>query len=404
MDDAVPVLLLDDGELDRVQALLGQLGAEYRRLRGREIGRSVPMPLDLLITSGRRVLAGEMPRLQPGAEGAPAPTWVCLHNQDFLPLRQRLRELGVHFLVQAALDQESLRLFLLQLLHRGADRRRDRRLPLGGELVYRVDAGEGKARLVELSPRACRIQVGEALAPGTRVCVVLPPALAGGEELELAARVRSCGAAETRAGSQVHPLVLEFDAPEPEAAARLEALATGRQIGTRLTPLAEPPERPLGVAPRAAPAAAVRPGSVGPTPAPDAAEPAVPTLGGERPERRAEPRLAWAGRVRAFTGDRTPHLGLARDLSLEGVYVEGDPQLVAGARVTLALYGGLRGEPIVVEAEVVRDEGSRGAALRFDSLTPDQRHGLEKLASELPPLRALDDDKRLVVSRATPRR
>ena len=126
------VLLLDDGELEQVHQILRRLGADYVRLQGEEVGSAVPKPRDLLISSCRWAL--EMPQLESSEDEPHDPVWVCVHGQDFLPLRQRLRELGVHYLVHAALDQESLRLFLLQLVNRDLQRRKQLRIPLGDSI------------------------------------------------------------------------------------------------------------------------------------------------------------------------------------------------------------------------------------------------------------------------------
>jgi hypothetical protein len=396
MTGAPSVLLLDDGELDRVQTILQETDADYLRLKGREIGRSVTAPLDLLVTSGRRAL-NEMPRVDLSGEGASDFTWVCLHNQDFLPLRQRLRELGVHFLVQAALDQESLRLFVTQLLYRGAERRTALRLPLGGEVKLRVDSVDQRARLVELSREGCRIQSAEPLAVDSALRMFLPASLGGGQEVELPCRVMRRVEAPGRGGRTTCSAVLRFEGLAPEAAAQLESLTTGRQIGTRLTPLADGPPREVRTppAPSSAPAPDVELLAGSDVAGPEAAEMA---------ERRGESRVLYSERVQAFTGDGAPRLGLGRDLSADGIFVEGRTGLAEGARVALALYGSdRRGAPILVDARVVRNDGGSGIGLRFESVTPAQRVSLEKLAGQLPPVRSLADDKGVIVSRLTHR-
>ena len=68
-----------------------------------------------------------------------------------MPLRKRMRAMGIHYLVHSALDRESLRLLVGQLLYRGAERRGARRLPVGCEVSYRSSNGRRKALLAELS-------------------------------------------------------------------------------------------------------------------------------------------------------------------------------------------------------------------------------------------------------------
>jgi hypothetical protein len=105
----------------------------------------------------------------------------------------------------------------------------------------------------------------------------------------------------------------------------------------------------------------------------------------------------------AALGHEAPDLFFGFDLSVEGVRIEGDSGVSAGSRVKLALYGGRREEPVVVDAVVVREDGACGTALRFESVTPEQRRQLEKLAVGLPALQSLcnedRDDPRVIVSR-----
>ena len=166
MTNQSSVLVLDDGELENVYQMLRQLGTDVVRLKGADIGRTVPAPRDLLISAGRRTLQ-EMPELVRSEDAPNLPIWVCVHNQDFLPLRERLCEMGVHYLLQNALDEQSRRRFLIQLLRKGAEQRDGLRLHLGGDIRYRTDTATQPGRLVELSLAGCRILTQESFDPGT---------------------------------------------------------------------------------------------------------------------------------------------------------------------------------------------------------------------------------------------
>jgi len=375
------VLLLDDGELDRVEAILDDFGADFVRLQRREIGPSVEAPRRLLVTSGTRALKG-MPRVVPPDGGdSPPPVWVCLHGQDFLPLRQRLRELGVHFLLQSALDQASLRLLLVQLLFAGEERRGGLRLPLGGEVTWCRDGERGKARLVDLTRETCRIEVTSEIAPGESIRVVFPAALGGGEEFEVWGPVTRCERGPARSGAPTSFLVVQFEEAEGAAVEQLDALVSGERIGARLSPLAD-----LASA----------------EPEPAALEAAVTDE-----ERRSEQRHPYTREVHAFSSlaQTADELAFGYDLSLEGVLIKGHPGLEEGARFTLALYGGAREEPAVVDATVVRNRGEDGVAFRFDSVSDEQRRMLAKLTTGSPCIESLGrdarDDSRVVVSRLT---
>ncbi len=114
MRTAPSILLLDDGELERSKAVLASLGADFVHLKRPEIENAVALPRDLLVTSLK--LAQEVPAFEHPAGETLYPKWVCVADQDFRPLREQLRDLGVHYLVDARRDAESMRLFFLQLV------------------------------------------------------------------------------------------------------------------------------------------------------------------------------------------------------------------------------------------------------------------------------------------------
>ncbi len=101
--------------------------------------------------------------------GSAEPIWLCIYDQDFLPLRERLRDLGVHYLVSGDLAPHAFELFLRQLLNRGQDRRQVRRIPVHCD-VQLVTARERRpARIVELSRESCVFTTRGELAAGERV-------------------------------------------------------------------------------------------------------------------------------------------------------------------------------------------------------------------------------------------
>jgi hypothetical protein len=393
MSTAPSVLLLDDGELDRVHRMLKQLGVDCVRLQKGQIRSAVPKPRDLLISSRDRTL--EMPRLESSQNVPLDPVWVCVHNQDFLPLRQRLRELGVHFLVHTALDQESLRLFLLQLLNRGLNRRQQLRLPLGDSIQCgAVDAELEPATLADLTADMCRVVAARAAEPGTVIRIVLPEALGGGERLELQGGVVRSAECESRSGESMYSILVRLDGLDPEARAQVDKLVRGERIGTRVTPLAErSPDEPAPIA------AELRE---------EAQEPQAKAETAPRDERRRHPRWEYGRSVGIldFEASDGTQTALGHDLSLEGVRIVDHSGPEVGSEVTLALYGGSREEPVVIEATVLRDDGEEGLALVFKSISDSQRRELERILAGRPPLESLRDGARdrdaVVVAQVTP--
>jgi hypothetical protein len=358
--------------------MLGHLGVEVARMVGGEIGNEVAAPRDLLISAGRRTL-GEMPALIPADDGSPAPTWICIHNQDFLPMRERLCEMGVHYLLQNALDEESLRRFVSQLLRSGTDQRRNMRLPLGGQIQYRHNTGNQPGSLVDLSERGCGFFAEEGFEPGTQISVLLPSSLGGGEEVEITGTVLRESEPDLRGGHEVFFSVVRFETPDEEAQQRLLRITHGERIGTKITPLATRAETPEVAAP--------------PEPEPLEPAPAAPEpIEEATANRRERPRYDYDRPVQVLGHELASTAAvLGSDLSLGGIRLTGCPQLEIGTRLTLALFGAAREEPILLEATVSRSTGSGDTGLAFEPLTPQQQRQLEKLMAARPLLDALNE-------------
>lgn len=366
MNPSVPVLLIGDVEIDRVERMLDLMEISYTRVRAPAHLDSLPAPQKLLVVSGQCL--SRLPRLE--AEEGNSHRRVCIHGQDFLPLRERLREKGFHYLVQSALDETSLRVFLSQLLHDGCPQRRATRLPLGGAVEYHAPRRSGMARLGDLTTESCRILGIADLSVGDAVTVVLPAALGGGTALPLPGHVIRARSDERAGGRPESTAVIRFSVLEPEVAERLHRLVSGGLIGTRVTMLSG-----------AAPEVAAAPEPSGPA----ASEPETETPR----DRRREVRHPFRGRVEVmeFPGDADGALG--RDLSLDGISIEGSHELKPGMKVTLALYGGHRSSPVVVEAEAIR-VGAGEAALVFGRLSNEQQDRLARLIAEQPAVELLE--------------
>jgi hypothetical protein len=104
-----------------------------------------------------------------------------------------------------------------------------------------------------------------------------------------------------------------------------------------------------------------------------------------RPERRSSTRWPYTRCVDAirWQGEQGPETAIARDLSLGGVRITTSSQPRLGSVVTLALYGGSREEPVVVQARVVRVAGEE-AGMRFEGLDADRRRDLARLLDGAP--------------------
>jgi len=355
---AASVLILDDGELDRVQALLERMPIDWLRCAEPDSGVSLELPNDLIISSGPRAM-----RMPPLA-GSGQPLWVCVYDQDFLPLRERLRDLGVHYLVSGELAPHAFELFLRQLLNRGQERRSVRRIPLHCDVQLAVGRERGSARLLELSRQSCVVRARRAFSSGQQLSLRLPAEHTGDEDLFVSGSViRATGLA----GGPI-TAVIGFDSSDPRAIAHLQDLLAGNVLGTQVTPL------------RAEPAAAFTDRS-----AESWVGNAFDDVRPDQVERRVATRHHYDRRVEAirWQGESEPHALLARDLSLTGLCVATSSPLPLRSQLGLALYGRVREEPLFVRAEVVRHDGEE-VGLRFVALSPGQLSALERLLAASP--------------------
>jgi hypothetical protein len=235
MDSRSKVLLLDDGDLFRIERMLKEFEVELEHLRGDVIREDLEGSPDVVIATVKRILALEGSVDLTGLPGKPV--WIAVHSQDFLPLRVRLRKLGVHFLVQSSVGSEALRLLLAHAVYRGSEKREELRLPVGSPVKYR-DAGENTfaAELLDLARDGCRLLSDHAPQPGSALSVRLPSKLAGGEELSLPGRIVRV---DPHAGSGRNLVTVSFDEIAEEAVEPLNAILEGKVIGTVVTRLGD---------------------------------------------------------------------------------------------------------------------------------------------------------------------
>jgi len=379
MGDTPSVLVIDEeDELARIEKLVLRLGVDCIRWRDAS-DETPPRPRALLVTTGAKAL--QMPSGEAQTSDADGPVWLCVHNEDFFPLRERLRERGVHYLVQLTTDDEALRLLLQQILYRGADRRGTRRLPMDCQVDVSHSNGEkSRAKLLELSREGCRFECGRVLDRDTPVHVRIPSSL-GGREFEISGKVLRSD--KQRSGRDV--VVMQLGEIDSEVRTQLEAIIRGDRIGTRVTPLAEIPEREPDA-------------YVDGTGIPNWDEMAM------NADRRRYPRQPFPHLVEAIRAQGTApsHSVMGVELSIEGMRVVGLPDIEVGSEVRVALHSNAGAEPIALEATVLRDDGD-SVALRFHSISPELRGQIEALMAEEPAVQDLQakQSERIVMSEVT---
>lgn len=360
MASSVDTLVLDDGELDDVRATLDRIHAPYRYLRGSAIeGIELELPSRLLVATARRALALDHRWSHATDAGGQVPARIVVVTEDSNTLRSMLRNLGFDYLVRRPVHPTALRLLLLRALYRGPERRVAQRVPIGRTVSYRSGFRKRPAVLAELSSRGCRLISPRAMDPDTKLTLFLPKELTEGKPLALKGWVLRCDAKVDGLPDGDFSIAVAFETLARNTEKSLRAVLKARAKG--------PDTLDEGEAHRVA---AVFPEA----------------------DRRSNGRGEFRGQVLAIR-DAAERTLVGRNLSTGGMLVEPDETLALGETLRLAVFGKAREEPILVEARVVRDDGSGGLALRFDGVLPDQARRLETLVATLPAVERLSDSE-----------
>jgi hypothetical protein len=389
MANSFRVLLVDDGELEDVRDCLLDLGAEFAHLRGGAVPAKLDAPRDLFITTTRHAtLARPWPKPDAGAR----PVRIAVVSEDSGTLRATLRQMGFTFLVRRPVHPIALRLLLLHALYHGQERRAKPRIPLGYRVSLKFGMRRRDALLVDLSEGSCRLLTEEAIPEASKISVQVPSELCGDDGFTLPGRVVRCQRDHTSPEDGGYAVAVQFSTLGESALSLLDEALAAHQLGAASprdrSETADPPN-PRGdessprlvrrVSPRdSAPQRAAGAGS----------RPAAP----EGSDRRKQPRVQYSNRVVAAAADGSLHRVLiGRDLSSGGMRADRQKDLVVGSTLRIALYDPTRETPVVVMATVLRDDGERGLALRFDDLLPEVAQHLEQLVASLPPVERLQD-------------
>ena len=350
MSNRPSALVLDDGELADVREALEEIGVEYTYLRGGACeGLDVRLPEHLLVTTVRHALRLAPQKGDPDA-GAPRPVRIAVTGEDSNALRQQLRRGGFDYLVRRPVHPGALRLLLLRSLYRGPERRVAVRHPIGGPVLYRTGLRRKPATLLEIALRGCRLLTSEPVEPDGRIHVILPKDFTGSGSLSLGGWTLRCDASPRRSGG--FEIGVAFEGLRSSSERQLRQVLKRKLLGLEASDPAE-------------------------------AAPAQPL------DRRGTRRAAFRGEVRALR-DRAERALVGRNLSAGGMLVEQNLDLRVGEETQLAIFGREGEEPILVRAQVVREDQD-GMALEFVDVAPGDPERLEALVAGLPAVERLAD-------------
>jgi PilZ domain len=352
-------LLIHDGELVDVRALLVSLGIPFVERVGAESPADRAHPWELVIASARRILELKLPN------SAQPPKQIAILAHDARTLRSSLRRSGTTLIVRRPVHPAALRALVVHSLYRGPEKRRSARVNVGAPVRVKVGWRNREALLVNLSVTGCRLMTDRPVERGKSFRLQLPAEIAGGRALAVEARVVDC-----------------LSSPDP-ALGRFVTSASFGGVDARL---------------HAQLSAAVAAHAEGPATCADSppiaagAEAALPVAAA------AENGSASLASPEAALGDEAAHVLMGRDLSRGGMRVDPNPLLAVGMNLRLAVHAETREAPMILNAMVVRDDGGQGLVLRFRDLSADLSRYLDYVIHALPLVIDDDDDEGCLVT------
>jgi len=370
---APAVLVLDDGELDDIQQMLQEMAIPFARIRGGAIVRGCQPPRDLLIATPRRIDAVR----DAVGETTDPPVRMMVVNEDSNAMRTQLRRDGFDYLVRRPVHAEALRLMVLHCCYKGEERRREPRVAIGVEVSYSAGLATRLATLVDLSSRGCRLLTRHRVERGKRIQVLIPEALDAGDDAALlTVPGRAVHVEGTESGGiECFRVGVSFEKLEEDVRGALALIIEDRAQGPvtlRTTPAGEPPKPE----PREKKKKKID------------VEPSERAVAVD--DRRKQPRAAYSQTIPAF-GERALRVLVGRDLSVDGMRVQPQPEVWIGDHLQLAIYGEAGDQPMLIWGRVERSDGRRGVLIRFDPLDPQTQARLERLVATLPAVESLDD-------------
>ena len=357
---APDALVIDDGEVDDVVAILQDLGADPQLKSPDEVGNLsawVP-PNRLLVLAAERALALRLP-LSRMREGAVS---IAVTDSTSKTVGTAIQRLGYRYIVRRPVHPLALRMLLSQGLCPDAGNRSAPRAAYGGEVSWRVGWRRRRGAIIDVSSDGCLLFATKRAEVGCRLKIRFPAQIEMGRAFTVEGRVMRCMPV---AQEQV-VLGVQFESNSVQVAKRIQdllaALTSGplRQSQGSSEPIESLERRREG-------------------------EPQV------QRERRQGRRAAVRKEIVALDPETqaVKYTLIGRDLSVEGIRVEAHPSLVLDEPVYLALYDSSDSEPLTLYAVVARIDGSRGCWLRFPDLGPAARERVVQAIADLPSVERL---------------
>jgi hypothetical protein len=313
-------------------------------------------------------------------------------------MRSQIRQQGFRYLLRPHVHPEALRALLRYAIYAERDRRGRVRHPVGCEVGWRAGWKLNRGRLLDISHGGCCLLVEKPPKVGAKIAIKIPAETVGGQALKLRGKVLRSTPNAAHSGNERTALGIILKDITPATRTVLGELCERwsesppnlpreeRQHAATSSP-EESIESESGTKASRTPAAKSPASQTGDS---DASVLRSSSSGdASRTTRRG---VFEQEVVQVDEESRVVQALLGRDLSLDGIRVVRQIGLDPGNKLRLALFDTSQQEPLILNAEVSRDDGGTGLFLRFIDLSPEMATRIEDIISRLPAVESIDAD------------
>jgi hypothetical protein len=387
-------VLVGGSDLDAIASTLQDLGAKTIQCGPYDPQLTALDDACLLVVSGSIAMSDPIPVDTDLLVGIA----VCGDISE--TVRSQIRQQGFRYLLHPHIHPEALRLLLRYTIYAERDRRGRVRHPVGCGVSWRVGWRNNRGRLLDVSKAGCCLLVENSPKPGAKITIKIPAETVGGKALKLQGKVLRSTPNAAHSGRERTALGVILDGITP-AARKILAELCDRWSES-------PPE--LSRSDRAvieSPAVETRDDEVleskaqaKKTPvhaenlsAPDEGDPPTNESLDSSPNtaQRSTRRGVFEREIVQIDEDaRVVQALLGRDLSVDGIRVARQLGLTPGGKLRLALFDTPDQEPLILSAEVSRDDSGSGLFLHFVDLSAEMTGRIEEIVAQLPAVESID--------------
>jgi hypothetical protein len=387
-------VLVGGSDLDEIAELIRDLGVETIRCGPYDPQLAALDDASLLVVSGEIAMSDPIPVDTDLLVGIA----VCGDISE--TMRSQIRQQGFRYLLRSQIHPEALRLLLRYAIYAERNRRGWVRHPVGCEVSWRAGWKRNRGRLLDISRAGCCLLVENSPKVGAHIAIKIPAETVGGKALKLRGKVLRSTPNAAHSGCERTALGVILDGITPAAQKILVDLCerwsesppmlSRSEQQQAATPVVETHDE--GVLTSKSQTEASQTHAEGPSET-EAEDPTTTELqdSSSAALQQSTCRGVFEREIVQIDEEaRVVQALLGRDLSLEGIRVVRQLGLVPGNKLRLALFDTSQQEPLILSAEVSKDEGGSGLFLHFVDLSPEMAARVEEIVAQLPAIESID--------------